>query len=404
MSFEVQWLRELTEVETKEDSSLGIMKWGTANAFPQTLRNLIDKSPAARSAVQRTAKFYKGGKFEGEDTIVSSDGLTLKDLVSRLADDYAYFNAFAIHTNYNIKGQVASMSPLRVPELRFNQFDELGMASKVGYHPNFGHNAVVKKLIANVVTKDKIKWINKFNPPAVVDQIQSTRKGISNYLGQVLYCSDEGSSSYPVPTLQAPVNFVLADIENSILVRKESSTGFVNTYLLKTMLSAENPNLIALEQSIAQAQGSRGSGKIITLSGLSENELNGTLLEPIASGSGSKTVMDNCVVANDLSHKVINNAYLIPPILSGAAESTGFSQNDLSESYFIFNAITKDGRDKIEAQVNRVLAVGNFDVKAIKLQKLTLDNDEKDIDPDGKNTPTEEGLPSSPATPEVENV
>jgi len=376
MGFEIQNYRELTQIETRQDQALGIMKWGTNNAFPQTLKNLIDQSSVAKPAIDRVIKFYKGGKFEGEDTIISSSGLTLKGLVAILADDYATFNAYSIHSNFDIEGTVSSIEPLRITDLRFNEFDELNTSSKLGYHPDFGLNSVVKKTITQTVTKAKIKWIDKFNPDSVLKQIENTKKGISNYNGQVLYHSEAGSSSYPIPTLQAQINYMLSDIENSILVRKETATGFINSYLLKTMLASEDPNLKALESAIAQAQGARGSGKIITLSGLSPDEVNNSLLEEIGSGgSGAAAIIESCTKTYELAHKVINGAYLIPPILSGADQKTGFSSADLKEAYFVFNSITQTGRDTIESGVNRVLEQGDFGIKSIKLQRLTLDEE-----------------------------
>lgn len=385
MGFEIQNYRELTQIETRQDQALGIMKWGTNNAFPQTLKNLIDQSPVARPAIDRVIKFYKGGKFEGEDTIVSSSGLTLKGLVGILADDFATFNAYSIHSNFDIEGTVSSMEPLRITDLRFNEFDELNTSSKLGYHPDFGLNSVVKKTITQTVTRAKIKWIDKFNPESVLKQIENTKKGISNYNGQVLYHSESGSSSYPIPTLQAQINYMLSDIENSILVRKETATGFINSYLLKTMLASEDPNLQALENAIAQAQGARGSGKIITLSGLSPDEVNNSLLEEIGSGgAGATAIIESCMKTYELAHKVINGAYLIPPILSGADQKTGFSSADLKEAYFVFNSITQTGRDTIESGINRVLAEGDFGIKSIKLQKLTLDEEVPVVAPQAK--------------------
>lgn len=382
MGFEIQNYKELTQVETRQDAALGIMKWGTNNSFPQTLQNLIDQSPVAKPAISRVSKFYKGGSFEGGDTIISPSGLTLKGLVSILADDYATFDAFAIHTNYNITGRVSSMSPLRITDLRFNEFDELNTSSKLGYHPDFGLNSKVRKTITQTVTRSKIKWIDKFNPSAVLEQIENTKKGISNYNGQVLYHSEAGSSSYPVPPLQAQINYMLSDIENSILVRKETSTGFINSYVLKTMLSSTDPNLIALEKAISEAQGARGSGKIITLSGLSPDEVNNNLLEEIGSGgSGAEAIIGSCTKTYELAHKVINGAYLIPPILSGADQKTGFSSADLKEAYFVFNSITQTGRDVIESAINRVLIAGDFGIKSIKLQKLTLDEEVPVVNP-----------------------
>jgi hypothetical protein len=388
--FDIQTHREVTLVETVQDTTLGIMKWGRSNSFPQTLKNLIEQSPCAKPAVARTAKFYKGQAFVGEDEVISHQGLTLKNLVSILSDDYAYFEAFAIHCNFNIKGVVSSITPLRVSDLRFNEFDELNNSSKIGYHPNFGLNAVVRKTIANYVTKNKIKWIDRFNIKAVPGQIEAKKGGIANYQGQVLYYSEAGHSSYPVPPLQAPINYVLSDIENSILVRKETSTGFINTYLLKTMLDESDPNLIALENAIDSAQGARGSGKVITLAGLSPEEMTNTVLEKMDGSSGSGgSIIENATKAFELDQKVINGAYLIPPILSGSDQKTGFSQADLADAYFVFNATTQAGRDCIESEINKILANSVFNTKSIKLQKLKLDIE----------VPTE--VPGQPIAPTV---
>lgn len=377
MGFEIQEYTECTQIETRQDQALGIMRWGRNNSFPQTFKNLIEQSAVAKPAVSLVTKFLKGQSFIGEDQIVSPTGMTLGGLVGILADDYAYFDAFSIHSNWNLDSRVTSMDPFRITDLRFNEFDEINTASKLGYHPNFGLNSVVRKTITQTVTRGKIKWIDKFNPEAVFAQIENTRGGISNYKGQILYHSEAGSNSYPIPTLQAQINFILADIENSILMRKETSTGFINSYLLKTMMASNDPNLIALERAIVAAQGARGSGKVITLSGLSKDEVDNNLLEEIGQGGqGSQAIVESCTKAYELCHKVINGSYLIPPILSGAKQETGFSQADLEEAYVVFNSITEPGRNSIEKGINRVLAQSDFDIREIKLEQLTLNKKE----------------------------
>jgi hypothetical protein len=359
------------------------MRWGKSNAFPGTLRNLIAQSPIAKPAVERTAAFYKGSGFVGEDEIVSPYGLTLKKVVDILADDYATYRAFAIHCNYNLRGQVTSIMPMRIADLRFNEFDELNMASQVGYYYNFGRTSEIKKTVDQTATKTKIKWFDRFNPKAVIKQIRNTKGGISNYLGQVLYHSDAGHSSYPIPPLQAPINYVLSDIENSILIRKETATGFINTYLLKTSMDSEDPSLIALENAIDDAQGARGSGKVITFSGLAPEDVNATILEELGGGGqGSKAIVDAAVVTFELSQKVIFGAYLIPPVLGGADQKNGFSGTNLEDAYFVFNAVTQHGRDTIQSEINRVLSNSIFETKEIVINKLKLDTDEEEVTPE----------------------
>ena len=378
MSFTIQDHLELTQVETRQDQALGIMRWGRNNSFPQTLKNLIEQSPNAKPAVSRTAMFYKGAGFDGEDEIVSPQGLTLKKVVSIMADDYATFKAFALQCNYNLKGEVTSINPLRIAELRFNEFDELNFASKIGYHKDFSRNNNIRKTIRDTVTRSKIRWFNRFNPNTVIEEIERTTGGIGNYLGQLLYFSEEGHSSYPIPPLQAPINFLLSDIENSILVRKETSTGFISSYLLKTTLDSEDATLIALENAIADAQGARGAGKVITFSGLSPEDLSATLLEQIGGGAaGQKAIIDSAKVTFELDREVLIGAYLIPPALAGVDQKSGFSGEDLKEAYFTFNAITQSGRDTIEGELNRILRRSIFNTKEIRIKKLKLDMDEE---------------------------
>lgn len=374
MSFKIENHREVTQIETREDSALGIMRWGRLNAFPQTLVNLVEQSPAAKTAVVRTARFLRGMTFEGGDAIINSQGNTLSQLVSVMAKDYALFEAFAVHANYNLHSKVSSLIPMRIPTLRFNQFDELLYASKIGYHEDFGRNSNVKRTITKAATKAEIKWIHKFNPTADIIEKQIEKAGsIKKYLGQMLYYSETGGSSYPIPPLQSVINYVLADIENSILMRKETSTGFINSYLLKTMMSAEDPNLDALEAAIEDAQGARGSGKVITMSDLSPDEVNATLLEEIGRGTaGANDIVNSVTKAYELNQKVINNIYLIPPVLGGGDQKVGFSSADLVEAYAVFNAQTQHGREVIQNEVNRLLKYSDFSVKEIKLVPITL--------------------------------
>mgnify|MGYP003638268351 CR=1 FL=1 len=377
MSFNIQDHKEVTQVTTYEDTSLGIMRWGMSNSFPKTLENLIKQSPSAYPAVKRTAKFYKGAGFTGEDEIVNQNGLTLKKVVAILADDYSLYGAFALQCNFNIKEQVTSINPLRIADLRFSVFDELNFASEIGYYYNFGGNSEIKKTIDLTATRGKIKWFNRFNPKSVLKQIENKEGGISNYLGQILYHSDEGFSSYPIPPLQPAINYVLSDIENSILVRKETSTGFINSYLLKTSLDSEDPTLIAIQDAIEEAQGARGTGKVVTFSGLAPEDLQATLLEEIGGGAGARSgIIGSAKTAYELDKDVINAAYLIPPALAGIDQSSGFSGKDLEEAYFVYNAITQNARDTIESELNRVLENSIFNTKSISIKKLKLDLEE----------------------------
>ncbi len=384
MSFKIELHQEVTQVETLQDSALGIMRWGRNNSFPQTLKNLVEQSPTAKPAVARTAQFFMGKTLKKEENIlVNKNGLRLNKLLKIVSQDYALYGAFAVHCNYNIKGQVTSMNPMRIADLRFKEFDELNYSNKIGYHPTFSLNTQIRKQTQSTASRGSIKWFDRYNPAYAVDQMAKAG-GSGDYLGQLLYYSDEGLSSYPIPRLQAPINYVLSDIENSILMRKETSTGFINSYLLKTTMDAEDPTLESLQIAIEEAQGARGTGKIIVMSNLTEADISGTTLEAIDGGGGSSTIVESVSKAFELSQKIINGVYLIPPVLGGGDQKNGFSGTSLEDAYFVFNAVTRDGRKTIENEINDILENSVFTLKSIKLRKIELDTEEEEEDEESK--------------------
>lgn len=379
MAFRLEAHRELTQITSREDTALGVMRWGENNSFPQTLKNLIYQSPNAKPAVDRATKFYRGGSFEGEDIVVHPAGITLGDVVSALAKEFAMFGGFSMQLNYNMKWKVSSMLPTSLTDWRFRSLDQLLSANKLGFHPNYGHNNNIKRTVETSPTFSSIRWVDRFNPKWAEEQAIKAG-GMTKWNGQVLYYSNEGISEYPIPILQAPANYILADIENSILMRKESSTGFINSYFLKTTLPKEDPSLNAIERAIVESQGARGNGKIITLAGLTPTDVGSTLLEEIGSGSaGASAIIDSVQKAHDLARSVLVGAYLIPPILAGADQKTGFTTSELEDAYYVFNANTQSNRDTLESEINKVLAVSDFPIKEINLSKLQLDKEEDNV-------------------------
>ena len=151
--------------------------------------------------------------------------------------------------------------------------------------------------------------------------------------------------------------------------------------MLKTTLDSEDATLIALERSIEDAQGARGTGKVITFSGLSPEEVSNTLLEEMGGGGSAKSsIIESAKLAYELDREVITGAYLIPPSLAGIDQKSGFSGADLQEAYYVFNAVTQGGRDAIEAELNSILEYSIFKTRDVSIKKLTLDVQEEKLE------------------------
>ena len=355
MSFSIENHREYALVHTVENVNLDIMSWGEDNSFPQTYLNLLGQSPIGSSAQSKIADFIGGqGITKGGDLVINTLGTTLNELVEQLANSLSIWEALALQTAYNVNYDVSSISPMNIAELRLATFDNLNSASQIGYHHDYANNSEIKRNAETMVTASDIRRYDRYNPNNVASQVEKAGL-LANYLGQILYYSKTGKSSYPKPPLQAQLNFVISDSQTSTLLRKASTTGFHGTTLLKTPEDGNTDRYEDMIIAINKAQSVNHAGKVIHIPDCTKEEMGYKFLENLEVGTAGRGMIESVEKTIGINQNMILSAYQIPPILGGITVSTGFSTTAMEDAYTILNASTQPKRNIIEQQLKKVL-------------------------------------------------
>lgn len=189
-------------IDVRYLSALGIKTYGDNNLYPQDLRDIIMSSPTGRTCVTRRATYIEGNGLTSQalaDTRCNFSGDTFDDVHSVLANDCGYFDGIAIHVNYNIAGEIVSMSHIPFENCRLEEEDDNGVISHVVVHPDW-RGKRTRNGRAVKVTLATIEVFPIFNPDPEVVQAQIIRAGgIEFYNGQILYVSMAGRNRYPTP-------------------------------------------------------------------------------------------------------------------------------------------------------------------------------------------------------------
>lgn len=131
-------------------SRFKMQAYGYDNLYPQNLARITEASGTAMLCLNRYARFIEGYGFDSDilaSLAMNPQGDTADDLLRNVAQDLARFGGFALHVNYNVLGQVSSVShvPLKLPTGRDGRQGERGArlaASRLGAEENEERKAV----------------------------------------------------------------------------------------------------------------------------------------------------------------------------------------------------------------------------------------------------------------------
>lgn len=183
-------------------SRLGIQSYGHNNLYPQELRAIIDASPNGSTCIERRATYIEGNGLASQmlsDAVCDLFGNTFDDIHHLVSEDIAYYDGFALHINYNVLGEIVSMSHIPFENCRLAEPDEDGFVSKVVVHPDWSGKRT-RNGKAVKVSEENCDYLEVFNPDKAVVQQQILKAGgIEFYKGQVLYVTRAGRNVYCTP-------------------------------------------------------------------------------------------------------------------------------------------------------------------------------------------------------------
>jgi len=342
-------------LDVRLDRTHKIQFYGLNNVYPQEQEQVRLASPLIKSSTEILEDFINGtGWEENNEMIVNELGDTVQDVLNLLSLDYAKFNGFALHINFNGTGEIESIQNIPFEYCRLGLPDDKGVVSNIVVSNNWEQDP--DKLPQGTVIDTTTYSI--YNPLAASSELIG-----GNTTGQVLYFAGLEKDKYPLTTFDAIINTGETDSAIQLYERNNVKKGFHGTTIFKypgKLETEEDKN--ELKKTIDTINGPHAPG-ILAIA--IDEDFTSDLLENIDSSSDD-SLFDATLTS--VLNRVLQT-YKLPPALLGISPAGAvFSQAAYLESFTVFNVITRNRRDKVARIMNSLTELwfeGSFNLGRI---------------------------------------
>lgn len=122
--------------ETVYGGGKGIVSWGEDNSLPNLLATCYDESATLKAVIDQTVSYLKGDGININEKAskwaekINRRGLTLEDLVEHLGYDFITYGNFAVQVVFNKLGVPCELFPLDVTRCRLSEDGDVVYYSK----------------------------------------------------------------------------------------------------------------------------------------------------------------------------------------------------------------------------------------------------------------------------------
>ena len=334
--------------ESRNDKSLGIQTFGEKNDYPQQVMEIVGASATGASCVDVFSKFISGQGFNDKnifDLVANRQGQTCDELLNLIAHDFAMFNGFAIHVNYNANHKITQLQHLPFETVRLGALNDSGTYSTVALHRDWGRRMTSLRQWK----KEDIMTVDLFNPDPVEIENQVTEAGGWNgYNGQVYFYSGNKASNYPLPKFDS----VLTDMSTEAGIANISYRNARHRFLPDGMLVDINnkdqseEQVSETEKNLRENKGDEETGNLMYAQVETREQI-----PQFIKFSGQNYDKEYTVTRQKVKED-IGRSFNQPPILRAEDVGSNFGADALRNAYDYYNSVTEVER----MQIQRVFA------------------------------------------------
>lgn len=329
---------ETTTVSNTEKKISGkeFISWGDNNTYPQFLWDLYNNCTTLQTIINGTSDYVCGDdvvcNVNGFEKRINKKGETISDLISKIAVDYLIFGSFAIQIIRNFEGGISELYWIDINKLRSDEKNEIFYYSD-DWTKSFGRVKTIKYPKFNAIDK---------NPTSVFYFKGNKTRGV--------YGSPMWSAAVKNAQIETCItDFHLGEINNNFMTSK--------------MISFNNgqPNdeqKAEIEKNLSEKFGGAGNAGRVMIA-FSESKENAPEVIDLATDDFA----DRYNSLEKRNRQQLFCAFRATPVLFGLqTESNGFSTNEYSDSYKLFNrtvikpiqTVINDTMDKIFSTPNSI--------------------------------------------------
>lgn len=337
-----------------------VYNWGADNCYPTLCERLIQGSPTAAQSARAYSKFIYGKGWSdlnlykypiGKNSVQIE---TPDSLLRKTAEDIAKFRCYAWQINYNVLGEVVSITHVPAKWVRLGQVDSQLYSGKLVVYNNWD-----KQLKTQVNTKDFIIF-DAYNPrQEVIEQQMISAGGVENWSGQLLFRSLDDSYLYPLSPVDPVIHDVDTEAQSSLIKNKKVRRGFHQSAIIQHSPFDSDELEEEFANTIEKSLGAESAGGVILLEDkFTSDQPNGNMrINFINADLDSKGLeYSEKSIANNI-RKCFNN---LPPVLVDYVEGSlgNTSGESLRMAIEFYNLQTELERQVVQADFNAM--VKNF--------------------------------------------
>lgn len=351
---------------TVYNSSWKIQSYGDDNLYPQRMLDLVANSPTGSTCCERYRTFIEGNGMLSDDIayyVCNGRGDSIDDIFRLIAHDVAYYGGFALHVNYNLKGQITEIQHIPFPNCRLAEEDDLGRVPFIKVHPDWEGRKTRNGKTVQVSAKN-IRAFYPFNPIQKVVLAQMGEDGgIDQYRGQVLWVSLSGRNIYPSPIYDKVVTELSVDeglsnvkyrnvrnnfLLSGMLVHKKGSTiGYDDE---GNEIVKNNDDDDDFEESLKQFQGDVNACSLMEVTVTQEEDI------PQFKSLEGVNFDKKFQITESSTVERIYSAFGQEPWFCIRTGKTGFSGEILRQAYEYYNSYVDNERRVITRAFQRIFA------------------------------------------------
>lgn len=345
----IEVLKREKRLDVLKASSYGVQTYGRFNDYPQSVVEILASSVTGTSCVKEYAAFIEGSGFDGELADLRANARqTFNDLLAFASKDFATFGGFALLVNYNANYRISSVHPVPFENVRIALADDNGVVRGYALHPDWGRrNTALKAWSAADIVR-----VNAFNPaPDIVANEVAMAGGFENYKGQLLYYSNAGEFTYPLPIYDCALTDMNTEEGISNITNRNARNNFLPSGMLVDICQVDQTDdeENATQKLLRQYQGDTNALKMIYAQVASEAEV--PRFVEFKTQNFDKEYSESRAAAKDN----IGRAFNQPPILRAEQTNAGFSTTEMVSAYNYYNSITGVERAVVERVMQKVV-------------------------------------------------
>lgn len=320
----------------------GVLSYGGDNNYPNWIRDIVAASTMGTSCLSIYKKFIFGKGFKDEKFAASKInrwGDTADKILSKLKDDYAACGGFTLHLNYDASFQVTDIS--------YQPFSQVRKTTNDSEYP--GMYAVYRDWGAKRIDKNKIIYVDKFNPdPDVIAQQVINAGGWNNYKGQIYYYSPCGDE-YPLAIYDAAREDMITDSKAKVYKYRNITDSFLASHIVTIPpIEGADPEAIGdqkdeLLKSLSEFQGADNASKILLLE--KSNADQEISIDKLDQQQGDKLYE----YTEQSTRDNIRQSFFIPPALIMMQAGKLGTADEIIDGTKTYNSYTEDERLAIES-------------------------------------------------------